>query len=111
MAEGLADQLANPGGFAELPFCDRLGLLVDQEADARDSRRLKMRLKVAKLRYPASIEDLDLRRPRGLDRSLVMERKTGPSSRDQEGRLGSLPRWGGSHESTTGNFEHRARHV
>jgi len=77
MAEGLADQLANPGGFAELPFCDRLGLLVDKEADARDSRRLKMRLKVAKLRYPASVEDLDLRAPRGLDRGLVMELATG----------------------------------
>ena len=77
MAEGLADQLANPGGFAEIPFCDRLGLLVDRESDARDSRRLKMRLKVAKLRYPASIEDLDLRAPRGLDRSLVMELATG----------------------------------
>ena len=44
MAEGLSDQLANPGGFAELPFCDRLGLIVDKEVDARDSRRLKMRL-------------------------------------------------------------------
>jgi DNA replication protein DnaC len=77
MAEGLADQLANPGGFAELPFCDRLSLLVDREADARESRRLKMRLKVAKLRYPASVEDLDLRSPRGLDRGLVMELATG----------------------------------
>ena len=77
MAEGLADQLANPGGFAELAFADRLGLLVDKEADARESRRLKMRLRVAKLRYPAAVEDLDLRAPRGLDRGLVMELATG----------------------------------
>jgi DNA replication protein DnaC len=77
MAEALSDQLANPGGFAELTFEDRLGLLVDREADARDSRRLAMRLRVAKLRYPASIEDLDLRAPRGLDRGLVMELATG----------------------------------
>lgn len=77
MAEGLADQLANPGGFDELPFCDRLSLLVDREADARESRRLKMRLRVAKLRYPASVEDLDLRAPRGLDRGLVMELAAG----------------------------------
>jgi len=53
MAKALSDQLANPGGFAELTFEDRLGLLVDREADARDSRRLAMRLRVAKLRYPA----------------------------------------------------------
>jgi DNA replication protein DnaC len=71
MAAGLADQLAMPGTFAELSFEDRLGLLVDKEADARDSRRLAMRLKAAKLRYPASIEDLDWRSPRGLDRSSV----------------------------------------
>ena len=68
MAGALVDQLEDPGRFAELSFEDRLGLLVDKEADARDSRRLKMRLRVAKLRYPASVEDLDLRAERGLDR-------------------------------------------
>jgi DNA replication protein DnaC len=77
MAEGLADQLSDPGRFADLAFEDRLGLLVDKEADARDTRRLKMRLRVAKLRYPASVEDLDLRAPRGLDKGLVAELSTG----------------------------------
>jgi DNA replication protein DnaC len=71
MATGLADQLAAPGAFAELSFEDRLGLLVDKEADARDSRRLALRLKAARLRYPAAIEDIDWRSPRGLDRSAV----------------------------------------
>ena len=51
MAAALADQLATPGPWAELSFEDRLGLLVDREADARDSRRLATRLKAAKLRY------------------------------------------------------------
>jgi DNA replication protein DnaC len=72
MATGLSDQLAQPGTYDELSFSDRLGLLVDKEADARDSRRLQTRLKAAKLRYPASIEDVDFRSPRGLDRSLVV---------------------------------------
>ena len=40
MAAALADQLAIPGPWAALSFEDRLGLLVDREADARDSRRL-----------------------------------------------------------------------
>ncbi|MGH9095274.1 MAG: IS21-like element helper ATPase IstB [Acidimicrobiales bacterium] len=71
MAAGLADQLSVPGPYAELSFEDRLGLLVDQEADARDTRRLATRLKAAKLRYPAAIEDIDFRTPRGLDRSVV----------------------------------------
>jgi DNA replication protein DnaC len=71
MATALADQLDRPGPWTDLSFEDRLGLLVDKEADARDSRALTRRLKAAKLRYPASIEDLDLRSPRGLDRSVI----------------------------------------
>jgi len=71
MAAGLADQLDRPGPWAGLSFEDRLGLLVDKETDARDSRALARRLKTAKLRYPASVEDLDLRAPRGLDRSNI----------------------------------------
>jgi DNA replication protein DnaC len=77
MADALVDQLGDPGHFAGLSFEDRLGLLADQEADARAERRLATRLRTAKLRYPASIEDLDLRTPRGLDKGLVMELATG----------------------------------
>jgi DNA replication protein DnaC len=57
MAAGLIDQQESPGPFDELSFEDRLGLLVDKEA--------------AKLRYPAAIEDIDFRTPRGLDRSTM----------------------------------------
>lgn len=73
MAVALADQLATPGPWAELSFEDRLGLLVDREADARDSRRLATRLKAAKLRYPAAVEDIDFRSPRGLHRAAVLD--------------------------------------
>jgi DNA replication protein DnaC len=72
MAAGLAEQLDNPGAYEELTFSDRLGLLVDREADARDSKRIATRLKAAKLRYPACVEDIDFRTPRGLDRSVVL---------------------------------------
>ena len=71
MAVGLTHQLETPGTFAELAFEDRLGLLADAEADARDSRRLARRLKDAKLRYPTAIEDIDFRSPRGIDRSVI----------------------------------------
>jgi DNA replication protein DnaC len=72
MAAALADQLDTPSGpWNELDFCDRLGLLVDREADARDSRRIATRLKAAKLRYPAALEDIDWRTPRGLDRAVI----------------------------------------
>ena len=72
MASGLVEQLSVPAHYDELSFSDRLGLLVDREADARDSRRLANRLKAAKLRYPAAVEEVDFRSPRGLDRSVVL---------------------------------------
>ena len=72
MAAGLTDQLGAAGQYDELGFCDRLGLLVDKEADARDSRRLASRLKAARLRHQAVIEDVDFRSPRGIDRSHLL---------------------------------------
>ena len=56
----------------DLSFEERLGLLVDREAVCRESRRLKTRLRKAKLRHDAAVEDIDFRHPRGLDKSLVM---------------------------------------
>ncbi|MGH9060821.1 MAG: ATP-binding protein, partial [Acidimicrobiales bacterium] len=73
IAAGLSEQLVTPGPWNELAFEDRLGLLVDREADARDSRRLATRLKAAKLRYPAAVEDIDFRAPRGLQRAEILQ--------------------------------------
>ncbi|SRR5581483_4514953 len=58
--------------YATLAFEDRLGLLVDREAIDRENRRLERNLKAAKLRVNASIEDLDLHHPRGLDRAVIL---------------------------------------
>jgi DNA replication protein DnaC len=71
MAAAVAEQIATPGPWTELSFEDRLALLADKEADARDSRALARRLKAAKLRYPAAVEDIDFRTPRGLNRQSV----------------------------------------
>jgi DNA replication protein DnaC len=71
MARALAEQLERPE-YRELSFEERLGLLVDREATDRDNRRLERNLRAAKLRLNASIEDLDFRRPRGLDRGLIL---------------------------------------
>jgi hypothetical protein len=51
-----------------LRFEERLGLLVDRELLDRDNRRLKTRLRAARLRQTATLEDVDYRHPRGLDR-------------------------------------------
>jgi DNA replication protein DnaC len=71
MAFAFGQQLEQPE-YLELSFEDRLGLLVDREAQDRDNRRLQRNLKAAKLRSQACIEDLDFRRPRGLDRSTML---------------------------------------
>jgi DNA replication protein DnaC len=71
MAEGLRQQLGSPE-HVRLAFDDRLGLLVDAEWIAREQRKLAKRLRAAKLRYPASIEDVDFKHPRGLDRQQVL---------------------------------------
>lgn len=54
-----------------LSFEERLGLMVDREATDRENRRLKTRLKKARLRQNACIEDIDFRHPRGLDKFLM----------------------------------------
>ena len=71
MVLGLREQLES-SQYLSLSFDERLGLLVDREAETRDSRRLALRLKAAKLRQEATVEDLDFRVPRGLDRSVVL---------------------------------------
>lgn len=57
--------------IAGLSFEDRLGLLVDAELIARENKQLQSRMKTAKLRLSACIEDLDVNPSRGLDRSAV----------------------------------------
>ena len=71
MVLGLREQLEG-SQYASLSFEERFGLLVDREAEARDSRRLALRLKAAKLRQEATMEDVDFRAPRGLDKAVVL---------------------------------------
>jgi DNA replication protein DnaC len=55
-----------------LNFEERLGLLVDRELTERANRRLSTRLRFARLRQEACLEDIDFRAPRGLDKSLLL---------------------------------------
>src|SRR5439155_12814691 len=71
MVLGLREQLES-SQYLSLSFDERLGLLVDREAETRDSRRLALRLKAAKLRQEATVEDIDFRARSGFDRSVVM---------------------------------------
>ncbi len=71
MATALKEQL-EMDGLEHMGFEERLGLLIDREAAVRETRRLKTRLRKAKLRQNACIEDVDFAQSRGIDRSLVM---------------------------------------
>ena len=70
MAAALADQSATPD-ITDLSFEERLGLLVDREMTERDNRRMSSRLRRARLRHTAILEDIDYRNSRGLDKGLV----------------------------------------
>ena len=82
MAKALAEQLGSPQVEA-LSFEERLGLIVDRELTERASRQLTNRLRRARLRHAACIEDIDFRQPRGLDRDLVLSLADGRWIRDR----------------------------
>ena len=68
MASALVKQQNQPESI-QIPFEQRLGLLLDEELSNRDNRRISRLLKQAKLRYnQAVLEDVDYRSSRGLDR-------------------------------------------
>lgn len=76
MAEAFQQQQRS-SVHAELAFDDRFGLLVEAEWMVREQRRLTQRLRQAKLRYAASLEDVDFTTPRGLARDVVLQLGTG----------------------------------
>ncbi len=77
MAAAFAEMQDNPQA-EQLGHPEWLALLLDREAAERQSRRLQYRLRNARLRQSqASIEDVDYRAPRRLDRSLFQQLSSG----------------------------------
>jgi len=70
MVRALEEQTSS-AEYDDLGFEERLGLLVDREAMERSNRRLKTRLRKAKLHQQACMEDIDYRHSRGLDKSVM----------------------------------------
>jgi DNA replication protein DnaC len=71
---GMADafvELQAQDNAADLAHAEWLALLLDREAATRNTKRFQSRLRSAKLRHgQASIEDVDYRTPRRLDKAL-----------------------------------------
>ena len=57
--------------YDALDFDERFALLLDRQEAEQDNRRLQTRLNKAKLRQNACVEDIDYRKSRGLNKTLV----------------------------------------
>jgi len=68
----LEEQLSNPQ-YEELPFEDRLSLLVDRECQQRDHNRIQRLVKQARFQQSAFVEDIDFSAERGLQRAQVLQ--------------------------------------
>src|SRR5436309_7635867 len=71
LAEAFNKQTRSPE-CAALSFEERVGMMIDTEYDAREQRKLTRRLRWARLRHQASLEDVDWQATRGLDRQVVL---------------------------------------
>ena len=72
MAEAFSAELARTGDPA-LSFAERFSLIVEHQWSAREEARLARRLKNAQLRCGASVEEVDFRAVRGLDREVFLD--------------------------------------
>lgn len=86
MAQAFEEQQAIPD-IEALAFEERLGLLVDREITHRENRVMQRRLGAARLRQQACLEDINLKKPRGLDRALLARLATGAWLREHHNVL------------------------
>jgi len=70
MRDALSEQM-ELSSYDSLSFEERVGMLIDREWIDRENRKLERRMKAAKLKIGASMEDIDYRASRGLDASLM----------------------------------------
>jgi len=70
--KALEEQLSNPQ-YEELPFEDRLSLLVDRECQQREHNRIQRHISRARFHQSAFMEDIDFSPGRGLQRNQVLQ--------------------------------------
>jgi DNA replication protein DnaC len=76
MARALEEQL-HQSDIGRVAFDERLAMLIDREEVDRHNAALTQRLRLARLRQAACLEDIDYSQPRGLDRALMRSLATG----------------------------------
>ena len=72
MAKGFKELGAQPEATS-LDHAEWLALLLEQESTLRQQKKFESRARAAKLRQAASVEDVDYRAVRGLDRALFLK--------------------------------------
>jgi DNA replication protein DnaC len=86
MAKGFLDLSDQPEARG-LEHADWLALLLEREMTSRRQRRFEARARAAHLRHDATIEDVDFRAVRGLDRGLFLRLSTCDWIRARQGVL------------------------
>ena len=77
MATALETQLQQPGTYAELPFLERLGLLVTQEHLQRENRKQTRLVRQAGFRLQATLQEIDYQQHRNLKRAQIAQLSQG----------------------------------
>ena len=73
MADALQTQLEQVGTYEDLPFIERLGLLLDQETLTRDQRKQERLIRQARFKLRASVQEIDYQHPRNITRSQIAQ--------------------------------------
>lgn len=73
MASALEDQQSQPNTYQALSFLERLQLLLDQECQMREQRKQQRLIHQARLKLHASLQDIDYRPTRNLQRSHIAQ--------------------------------------
>ena len=76
MAEGYEEQRRLPQ-MTEIEFDERFGMLVDRQWRWREERALSTRLRSARFKMPACMEDIDYHTSRGLKRATLEALRSG----------------------------------
>lgn len=83
MLKAFEEQQLTPD-ISQMSFEERFGLIVDREAGERKNQRFKSRLKAAKSRESACIEDVDFAAARGINKSVILSLAGGEWIRAQQ---------------------------
>ncbi len=73
MAAALEQQQHQPGPYEDLPFNERLALLLDREYQVREQRKQDRLIRQARLKLRASVQEIDYQHPRNLKKAQVAQ--------------------------------------